>query len=374
MTRRSWGEGTVGQLKDGRFIARLRLGDGRRKAFYGKTKAEAIAKLGAAAHAHRRGLPIPAEKQTFDDFIKKWVETLGPSVREKTATNYATLLNKHAVPVIGNVPLVKLAASDLQKLYEVRRKQGAAPMSILHLHRVVHRCLRDAERWGDVSRNVARLIDAPKTSRSDVIRALDADEARTLLQAAAGDRLEPFLILALSTGMRLGELLGLTWRAVDLDRGTVSVLASLQPTAAGLVLMPPKTTRSRRVIDVEPRVVAALRRRRAAQQMERRVAGNAWMGTQDLIFTTELGEPIDGRTLIRKWFRPLLKRAGLPAIRLHDLRHTYASIALANGTHPKVVQEALGHSTIAITMDLYSHVTTSLGREAARTMGAALFG
>ncbi len=118
------------------------------------------------------------------------------------------------------------------------------------------------------------------------------------------------------------------------------------------VLWPPKTTRSRRVIDVEPRVIAALRRCRAAQQMERRVAGIAWLGTQDLVFTTETGEPIDGRTLIRKWFRPLLKRAGLPPIRLHDLRHTYASIALANGTHPKVVQEALGHSTIAITMDL----------------------
>lgn len=108
--------------------------------------------------------------------------------------------------------------------------------------------------------------------------------------------------------------------------------------------------------------------------MERRVAGIAWIGSEDLVFTTETGEPIDGRTLIRKWFRPLLKRAGLPPIRLHDLRHTYASIALANGTHPKVVQEALGHSTIAITMDLYSHVTTTLGREAARTMGNALFG
>ena len=374
MTRRSWGEGTVGQLKDGRWIARLRLGDGRRKAFYGKTKPEVIAKLGAAAHAHRRGLTLPGERQTLGEFVEKWISSLGPSVREKTAANYATLLRSHAIPVIGNVPLVKLGPADLQKLYDARRKSGAAPQSVLHLHRVVHRCLRDAERWGDVSRNVARLIDAPKVGRSDAVHALNAEEARALLQTASGDRLEPFLILALSTGMRLGELLGLTWRAVDLDRGTVSVLASLQPTAAGLVLMPPKTTRSRRVIDVEPRVVAALRRRRAAQQMERRVAGNAWLGTQDLVFTTETGEAIDGRTLIRKWFRPLLKRAGLPPIRLHDLRHTYASIALANGTHPKVVQEALGHSTIAITMDLYSHVTTTLGREAARTMGAALFG
>jgi integrase len=134
-----------------------------------------------------------------------------------------------------------------------------------------------------------------------------------------------------------------------------------------------KTRRSRRVIDVEPRIVAYLRRHHAAQEMEHRVAGEAWAG-DDLVFANPTGLPIDGRDLIRKWFRPLLRKAGLPPIRIHDLRHSYASIALAQGVHPKVVQEALGHSTIAVTLDLYSHVVPSLQRDAARTMGTALFG
>jgi len=162
---------------------------------------------------------------------------------------------------------------------------------------------------------------------------------------------------------------------MDLDRGAVGVVAALQPTAEGLALVEPKTSRSRRVIDIEPRVVMALRRHRAAQLMERRVAGEAWHAPiADLVFTTATGAPVDGRDLLRSWFRPLLVRAGLPPIRFHDLRHSYASIALAQGVHPKVVQEAMGHATIAVTLDLYSHVVPSLQREAARTMGAALFG
>lgn len=173
--------------------------------------------------------------------------------------------------------------------------------------------------------------------------------------------------------MRCGELLGLTWRAVNLDRGSVSVVASLQPTPHGLDLVEVKTNRSRRVIEIEPRVIAVLRRHRAAQEMERRIAGSAWH-ERDLVFTNELGSPIDGRSLIRQWFRPLLAKAGLPRIRIHDLRHSFASIALANGTHPKIVQEAMGHATIAVTLDLYSHTVPSLQREAASAMGRALFG
>lgn len=237
---------------------------------------------------------------------------------------------------------------------------------------MIFRALRFEERWGDVPRNVAALVDAPKVERSEM-RALSGEEARSLLQVAQGDRMEAFLILALSTGMRSGELLGLTWRSVNFDLGTVSVVASLQPTAAGLQLMDVKTSRSRRVIEIETRVVAALRRHRAPQEMERRVAGPTW-ADRDLVFTTTLGTPIDGRDLIRSWFRPLLAKARLPAIRIHDLRHSYASIALARGLHPKIVQEALGHATIAVTLDVYSHVVPSLQRDAAKEMAAALFG
>jgi len=374
VTRRGNGEGSIGQLKDGRWLARASL-DGHRKSFTGKTRAEVAKRLSIAIKAHQDGLPTPSDRQTVEQFLEKWIAAIAPTIREKTANNYTNLLRNHAIPVIGKIQMTKLQPADLIRLYDKRRKAGAAPRSILHLHRVLYRCLKFAERWQDVTRNVAALVDAPKITLTE-FRCLSAEEARALLAVAAGDRLEAFVVLALSTGMRLGELLGLTWRSVDFDRGAVSVVASLQATAAGkLVLMEPKTARSRRVIDVEPRVVASLRRHRAAQELARRVAGDSSIAPiQDLVFTSPTGAPIDGRILIRSWFRPLLKKAGLPPIRIHDLRHSYASIALALGVHPKVVQEALGHSTIAVTLDLYSHVVPSLQREAAKEMGAALFG
>ena len=374
MSRRGRGEGTVSQRKDGRWEARVSDGRGGRKMYYGKTRADVARRLSAALKAHDDGLPAPSDKLTFAAFVEKWVAAIAPTVRDRTAYGYGVLLRKHAVPVIGRVPMTKLQPADLVRVYQQRRKAGAAPRSVLHLHRVLFRALRFAERWGDVARNVAALVDAPKVSRTEM-RALSADEARQLLRTGEADRLGALLVLALSTGMRSGELLGLTWRNMDLDRGAVGVVAALQPTAEGLALVEPKTSRSRRVIDIEPRVVMALRRHRAAQLMERRVAGEAWHAPiADLVFTTATGAPVDGRDLLRSWFRPLLVRAGLPPIRFHDLRHSYASIALAQGVHPKVVQEAMGHATIAVTLDLYSHVVPSLQREAARTMGAALFG
>lgn len=376
MSRRGNGEGSISPRKDGRWCARVTLTDGRRKAIYGSTRQEVAQRLTVVLKAQNDGLPAPSDRQTFGEFAERFIQAISSTVRPKTAANYAQLLRCHVYPTIGKRPLTKLQPSDLSRVYEERRKAGAAPLSVLHLHRAIHRCLRFAERWGDVPRNVAALVDAPKANRPNM-RSLTTEEARTLLEVTKGDRLEALLILALSTGMRSGELLGLTWGAVDLERGTVAVVNSLQPTPHGLALMETKTNRSRRVIDIEPRVVAALRRHRAVQEMEKRVAGEEWQprsGLEDLVFTTQDGQSIDARRLIRSWFRPLLAKAGLPPIRMHDLRHSYASIALARGVHPKVVQEAMGHATIAVTLDLYSHVVPSLQREAAKEMGIALFG
>lgn len=377
MKRRGHGEGSIYRRGDGRWAAQLNLGvvGGRRwrRTFSAGTQQEVVAKLNTAAHAARRGVAVPLERQTFAAFVDKWTAAVGPSLRESTALRYKSLL-RHAVRTLGRTSLAKLQPADLAKLYDGRRQAGAAPRSILHLHRVIHRVLRDAERWGDAARNVARLAETPKVERAEM-RALNAAEARELLHVAQGDRLEVLLVLALATGMRQGEALGLTWRAVDLDAGQVHVQASLGRTSAGLALLPPKTSRSRRQIEIEPRVAAALRRHRAAQLEERLAAGRAWQARDDLVFCDRFGGPIDGRELLRTWFRPLLARAGLPpTIRYHDLRHTAASLLLAAGTHPKVAQEMLGHSTIATTLDLYSHTVPSLQREAAREMGAALFG
>jgi integrase len=171
---------------------------------------EVAKKLSGAIKARQDGLPLPSDQQTFAQFVTKWVEAVSPTLRTKTAYNYAALLDHHAVPIIGKIPITKLQPAGLIRVYEQRRKAGAAPRSILHLHRAIFGALRFAERWGDVTRNVAALVDAPKVRRSEM-HALSGEEARSLLQVVQGDRLEAFLILALSTGMRLGELLGLTW-------------------------------------------------------------------------------------------------------------------------------------------------------------------
>lgn len=376
MARRGHGEGSIYRRPDGRWQAQVDVGyrNGRRdrRTFTATTREAVVAKLQAAAHARRRGDAVPGERQTFAAFVEKWLIAAAPSVGERTFARYRTLLGQ-AVAVLGVIRLTRLQPADLVRLYDARRAEGAAPRTILHLHRAVYRCLRDAERWGDCARNVARMVDAPKVTRTE-IHALTGDEARHLLAIASGDRLEALLVLALATGARQGELLGLTWRDIDLDAGTIAIRHALVPTSRGLELHEPKTARSRRRVEVEPRVVAALRRHRAGQQMEARVAGEAYED-RGLVFCDEIGAPLDGRRVTATWFRRLLAGAGLPrSVRFHDLRHTYASIALAQGVHPKVVQEALGHSTIAVTMDLYSHVVPSLQRDAARTMGAALFG
>lgn len=368
------GQGTV-YRRQGKWQGQLDLGivggRRRRRTFNGPTQETVVAKINAAATALRRGAALPAERQTFAAFAERWQEAARSTVRERTFEGYRVLLGQ-AVHSLGRIRLARLEPSDLMRLYDARRAEGAAPATVLHLHRAVYRCLRDAERWGDVARNVARLVDAPKVGRSEM-RALSAEEARALLRAAEGDRLEALLVVALSTGARLGEMLALSWADVDFDAGTIAVRASLVPTPRGLERHEPKTARSRRRIEIEPRVVAALRRHKARQAAERLIARELW-SDGGYVFCDEIGRPLDGRTIIRSWFRPLLAKASLPRIRIHDLRHSYASIALAQGVHPKVVQEALGHSTIAVTLDLYSHVVPSLQRDAARTMGAALFG
>jgi integrase len=216
--RRAHNTGSIYRRRtDGRWAAQLNLGvvGGKRtrRTYSGATQQEVVAKLSVAEHALRRSAALPLERQTLAAFVEKWLEAVHSSLREPTFRRYQSLL-KYAVSSLGTRSVAKLQPVDLQRLYDERLQSGAAPRTVLHLHRVIHRCLRDAERWGDAARNVSRLVDAPKVTRPE-IRALNAEEARILLRAADGDRLEALLMLALATGMRQGELLGLTWRALD---------------------------------------------------------------------------------------------------------------------------------------------------------------
>jgi integrase len=206
------------------------------------------------------------------------------------------------------------------------------------------------------------------------MRVLTSEQARTLLDVAKDDRLCALYVLALSTGMRQGELLGLRWRDVDLDRGSLQVRTTLQKVRGqGLVFVEPKTSTSRRTITLSPSAVGALRQHRTRQLAERMACGPVWQDG-DLVFPDPLGRPMDGIHLLRYEFVPLLKHAGLPAVRFHDLRHTAATLLLLQGVHPKVVQEMLGHATISITLDTYSHVLPNMHRDASMALEQMLWG
>jgi integrase len=267
------------------------------------------------------------------------------------------------VPTLGRTTLSDVSPRDIQALYSQKISQGLSPRSVLHLHRVIHRALGHAQRWGLVDKNQADLVEPPRPEPREM-RALSPDEARRVLEAAAGDRFEALYVLAMTTGMRQGELLGLRWRDVDVDTRSVRVTGSLQYIPGqGLRVSSPKTARSRRNVLLSELAAGALRRHRRRQDVERQ--GSAEWEDNDLVFPNRRGRPMYATNLLARSFAGLLKGAGVPKIRFHDLRHTAATLLLGQGVHPKVVSEMLGHTNTSITLDLYSHATPTMQREAA---------
>lgn len=236
---------------------------------------------------------------------------------------------------------------------------------------MLHRALGQAIRWGAVARNVTELVDPPRVSRKEM-RALSPDEARRLLEVAAGTPLEALYAIALTTGMREGELLGLRWHEVDLNGRKLYVVGSLQNLPGeGWKIVEPKTARSRRLVVLSELGADALRRHRAMQAERRLRRGDEWQDN-DLVFPNALGKPMNPPNLLIRSLRPLLAKANLPKVRFHDLRHTAASLMLDQGIHPKIVSEMLGHSAVGITLDLYSHVTPSMQAQAADALDSLL--
>ncbi len=225
-------------------------------------------------------------------------------------------------------------------------------------------------RWGALSRNVVGLVHPPRMAETE-LRTLNPGQVRALCAAAAGDRFEALFVVAVTTGLRQGELLALRWRDVNLDAATLQVTGTLTRDDQGLAVTAPKTARSRRQVVLAPPSVAALIRHRSLQAVERERMGAIWVD-HDLVFPNVIGGPMQRDHLIRRHFVPLLRRAGLPTLRFHDLRHTAATLLLGGGVHPKIAAEMLGHTTVAITLNRYSHVTETMQREAAQVMGAII--
>ncbi len=285
----------------------------------------------------------------------KWLPALrGQVKRPRTYSFHADNVRCHLLEGIGEIPLQKLDASDLDKLYGDLLEAGLAAVTIAHVHETASKALRQARRWKLVPSNVAADASPPEVPDRDM-QVWNADELKVFLAATSGDRLAALWRLAAMTGLRRGEVLGLRWRDVDLERATLSVAKS-------------KTASGKRAVALDTETVAALKRWRAQQNAERLQMGADWVDT-GLTFTREDGDRVRESYVSHKFGR-LVRQLGLPPIRLHDLRHGWATMALQSGIHPKVVQERLGHSTIAQTLDTYSHVIPGMHAAAAATVAA----
>jgi integrase len=371
--RRGNGEGTIAQrASDGRWVGAFQLPDGKRKYVYGRTRAEAAEKLKQAMRQVDDGIDLNAEKMTLAAFLDRWLaSSVKPSVKVRTYEGYESIVRVRVVPRIGKKPLAKVTALDCQHLYSRLAEAGLSARSIVHTHRVLHRAFEQAIKWNLIQRNPADGATAPRAQRSEM-RVLTPREVNVFLAATIEHPAHALYVLAITTGMRAGEVLGLKWADVDLDLGRLTIKRALQQQngGKGLVFVTPKSSRSRRTIVLGQRAIEALRAHRDRQTFKRRAVGDEWRDL-DLVFSGPKGGPVDP-SWSRQTFYAALDAAGMPRVRFHDLRHTAATLLLAQGVHPKVVSELLGHSTIGLTLDTYSHMLPAMHQQAAAAMDAII--
>jgi len=341
----------------------------RRKVLYGVARHEVRRKRGVALGAAEAGTLADARGLTLGAFLDQWLEEVAkPSVRFWTYHGYEVHIRKHIKPVLGRYPLEKVGPQEVQILMNRKLREGLSPKSVRYIRGTLRTALNQAMRWGMVGRNAAALVDGPRVEQYE-IRPFTVDEAKRFLAAIKGDRLEALYSVALTMGLRQGESLGLRWHDIDLDLGYLRVAKQLQRIDRRFVLVEPKTARSRRTLAIPPAIVETLRDHKRRQDSEYAERPDA--NSLRLVFTRPDGEPLDG-TVVTHQFHRVLDRAGIPQRRFHDLRHSCATLLLAQDVPARVVMEILGHSQISLTMNTYTHVLPELKREAANRMNAAV--
>ncbi|HEV7726521.1 MAG TPA: tyrosine-type recombinase/integrase [Modestobacter sp.] len=371
---RASGESSIHKDDDGRWHGFVSMGkkeNGRRDRRHvsGAKRADVVAKVRAVEAKRDAGIVEAAGRApTVGDWLDHWIDNIAArKVRARTLESYRSTVRLHLRPGVGHHRLDRLQPEHLERLYAALADKGLSPASILRAHRVLSRALRVASQRGRVARNVATLVDPPTVKRPTTALPLSADEAEQVLTAAQAHRNAARWTVALAVGLRQSEALGLRWADVDLDSGTLTVRRGLHRVAQqGLVHEEPKAERGRRTLALPVPLVEALRAHRAAQLEERVAAGPFWEDG-DLVLAQANGRPVERKSDWKAW-KNLLQEAGVRDVRLHDGRHTAATLLLSEGVHPRVVMEVLGHSQMRTTTDTYSHVLPALGRDAADRM------
>lgn len=380
MTRKANGEGSIYQDRHGRWHAKVWMGlkdDGTpdRRHVTGAKRAEVAAKKKELERKRDAGATDAAGRgPTVQAWLDHWLDNIAINrVRPLALEGYRSLVRLHIGPRLGQHRLDRMQPEHLEGAYKAMVDSGLSPATVLRAHRVLSRALKVAVQRGKIARNVAALVEPPTVRRPQTALPLTGAEARRVLDAAEGERNAARWTVALAVGLRQSEALGLQWRDLDLEAGSLSVQRGLHRVKGqGLVYEEPKSDRSRRTLALPTQLVDALTAQRKAQAVERLAAGTEWED-HDLVFAQVHGRPIDKKADWKAW-KALLAKAKVRDVRLHDGRHTAATLLLSAGVHPRVVMELLGHSQMRTTTDTYSHVMPALAQEAADTMGAALWG
>lgn len=343
-----------------------------------RTKKEAEAALAALLTDVQKGTVLEPSRQTLAAYLDDWLASAAPSLRPTTVQGYETAIRLWIVPHIGGMRLQAVTPQVLQRLYAELSESGRhngngglSPRSVKLAHTVLHLALGRAALWRLIPGNPAALkLDLPRQVRREMTT-WTAEEARRFLDATKDDRMAALWVLMLGTGMRRSEALGLRWEAVDFARNRLAVVSTVVLVGNKPCMSEPKTPESRRVVHLDGPVLAALRAQRKRQAEEQLSAAHGWRES-GLVFTSAVGGMLDPHN-VRRTFDLAIAKAVVPPVRLHDLRHTFATLALGAGAHPKQVQEMLGHADVSITLDIYAHVTEDMHRDAAERIGRLLF-
>jgi integrase len=355
-------EGSIYRRKDGRWCAQVSL-QGRRLTKYAKTQSECRAWIKEMLQQIDAGLSFEGTHVTLARFVGTWLDGKELSRRPKTVQQYRQIARQHILPVLGRMRLQDIQPAHIKQLYALKQKEGRGARTIQLIHAVLHNALKQAVREGLLGRNPASAVERPKVEQSEM-RIFNEEQIQQFLIAASGSSFEAVYYLALATGMREGELLGLKWSDIDWNKGVLFVQRQLQQISGqGYVFSPPKTRSGRRKIKVGSVTLKQLEAHQERQTLEKAVAGERWQ-EHDLVFPTTLGTPLDHKR-VRNEFKSILKRAGLPAIRFHDLRHTSLNALLDMGLPVNTVQGRAGHAKPSTTVNIYGHATARLQTEAA---------
>jgi len=369
--KRGQNEGSVYQRSDGRWVGAVTLGNGKRKTFYGPTRAAVARKVNRALHEIEQGITPADDRITVQAYLDDWLKKAKPDLRYSTHRGYEQIIRLHLGPELGKIRLSKLSPDDVEDFIGRKIDAGLSPRTVQYCHAVLRVALQKAVRYGKIPRNVASLVDAPKVSREPV-KPLTTKEAKALLKAASGDPLEALYVATLALGLRRGEACGLKWSDVDLKARRLWIRRALQhQKGRGLVEVEPKSRTSRRALPVPPFVVQALKDHRKRQAAQRLAMGPDWKAGE-WVFTMEDGRPVSP-DYVNVAFPRVLKKAKIRHIRFHDLRHSCASFLFARGCEMRLVMEILGHSQIALTANTYTHLLPEGDRRAADAM-ESLFG